>query len=123
MVGGIGAIAAAGAPLIPFLPASVTHVMAAALAVLTGFGTYLAKNTKQAGVEEPPAQAVPESPPQAALAQSPASPPAARHTGPVLAGLALIVGSAVLAGRHTERHRRCVTPFTLLPPGGFSAGR
>jgi hypothetical protein len=37
--------------------------------------------------------------------------------------LALIVGGAVLAGRHTERHSRCVTSFGLLPPGGLSTGR
>jgi hypothetical protein len=29
----------------------------------------------------------------------------------------------VLAGRYTERHRRCVTPFALLPPGSFSVGQ
>jgi hypothetical protein len=123
MIGGIGAITAAVVPLSPFLPATVTHWIAAAAAVMTGFVTYLAKNATPARVEKPPAQAGPESPPQDAPAQPPASPPPARHTGPVLAGLALIVGGAVLAGRHTERHSRCVTPFTLLTPGGFSAGR
>jgi hypothetical protein len=123
MIGGIGAITAAVVPLSPFLPASMTHLIAAAAAVMTGFATYLAKNATPAQGEKPPTQAEPESPMQDALAQSPASPPPARHTGPVLAGLALIVGGAVLAGRHTERHSRCVAPFTLLPPRGFSAGR
>jgi hypothetical protein len=123
MIGGIGAITAAMVPLSPFLPASMTHLIAAAAAVMTGFATYLAKNATPAQREKPPTEAEPESPTQDALAQTPASPPPARHTGPVLAGLALILGGAVLAGRHTERHSRCVTPFTLLPPGGFSAGR
>jgi hypothetical protein len=113
MVGGIGAITAAAVPLSPFLPGGVAHWLAAAAAVLTGFATYLTKNATPAAVEKPAAQDIPASPPQDAPSQPPASPPA-RRTGPVLAGLALIVGGAVLAGRHTERHSRCVT---LLPHG------
>ena len=120
MVGGIGAITAAAVPLVSFLPAGVGHWLAAAAAVLTGFATYLTKNDTPASAEESPTQAVPETPRPEALAQLPTSPPPARPTGPVLAGLALIVGGAVLAGRHSERHSRCVT---LLPPGGFSVGR
>jgi hypothetical protein len=122
IVGGVGAITAAVVPLSPFLPGSVAHLIAAAVAVMTGFATYLTKNATPAPAAEPSAQAVPASPPQTALAQLPSSAPA-RHTGPVVAGLALIVGGAVLAGRHTERHSRCVTPFTLLSPGSYSAGR
>jgi hypothetical protein len=91
------------------------------VALMTGFATYLTKNATQASAVEPMAQAVPESPPQIVLDQLPAGAPA-RHTAPVLAGLALIVGGAVLAGRHTERHSRCVTPFTLLP-GSVASGR
>ena len=122
VVGGIGAITATVVPLSPFLPGSVAHLIAAAVAVMTGFATYLTKNATQATAAESATQAVPASPPQTAPAQLPGSAPA-RHTGPVLAGLALIVGGAVLAGRHTERHSRCLTPFTLLPPGSYSAGR
>jgi hypothetical protein len=122
IVGGIGAITAAVVPLSPFLPGSIAHLIAAAVALMTGFATYLTKNATQAAAVEPMAQAVPESPPQIVLDQLPASAPA-RHTAPVLAGLALIVGGAVLAGRHTERHSRCVTPFTLLPPGSIASGR
>jgi hypothetical protein len=122
IVGGIGAVTAAVVPLSPFLPGGVAHLIAAAVAVMTGFATYLTKNVTQAAAAEPAAQAVPASPPQTAPAQLPGSAPA-RHTGPVLAGLALIVGGAVLAGRHTERHSRCVTPLTLLSPGSYSVGR
>ena len=118
MIGGIGAITAAAVPLSPFLPSSMTHWIAAAVAVLTGFATYLTKNGAPIAAQEP-SQTVAELP-QNSHSEPPVSPPAARHTGPVLAGLALLVGSAVLAGRHTERHSRCLT---LLPPGGFSVGR
>lgn len=119
MVGGIGAITAAAVPLVSFLPAGVGHWLAAAAAVLTGFATYLIKNDAPASADRPSKPPVP-SPPQETQAQLPANPPSAAHTGPVLAGLALIVGGAVWAGRHSERHSRCIT---LLAPGGFSVGR
>lgn len=122
VVGGIGAIVSTVVPLSPFLPAGVTHWLAAAAAVLTGFATYLTKNSSPTAAADPPVQAVTESPPLKVLEEQPVVPPA-RHAGPVLAGLALVVGGAVLAGRHTERHSRCVTPFALLPPGGFPTGR
>jgi hypothetical protein len=121
VVGGIGAITAAVVPLSPFLPGSIAHLIAAAVAVMTGFATYLTKNATQAAAVEPLPHAVPESPPQVVLDQLPAS-ASARRTAPVLAGFALIVGGAVLAGRHTERHSRCVTPFTLLS-GSVASGR
>lgn len=113
MVGGIGAITAAAVPLVSFLPAGVGHWLAAAAAVLTGFATYLIKNDAPSSAETTATQPVPASSPKEALAQLPASVAPARHTGPVLAGLALIVGGAVLAGRHTERHSRCVSPVWL----------
>lgn len=114
MVGGIGAITAAAVPLVSFLPAGVGHWLAAAAAVLTGFATYLIKNDAPSSAETPATQPVPvASPPRDAPAQLPASVAPARHTGPVLAGLALIVGGAVLAGRHSERHSRCVSPVWL----------
>lgn len=113
MVGGIGAITAAAVPLVSFLPAGVGHWLAAAAAVLTGFATYLIKNDAPSSAETPATQPAPVASPHEALAQLPAGVAPARHTGPVLAGLALIVGGAVLAGRHSERHSRCVSPVWL----------
>lgn len=113
LVGGIGAITAAAVPLASFLPASVGHWLAAAAAVLTGFVTYLIKNDAPSSAETPATQPVPVASPHEALAQLPASVAPARHTGPVLAALALVVGGAVLAGRHSERHSRCVSPVWL----------
>lgn len=113
MVGGIGAITAAAVPLVSFLPAGVGHWLAAAAAVLTGFATYLIKNDAPSSAEPPATQPVPVASPHEALAQLPAGVAPARHAGPVLAGLALIVGGAVLAGRHSERHSRCVSPVWL----------
>lgn len=125
LVSGIGAITVVlvslTEPLGGLLGATMTHWMAAGVAATTALATYFTKNAISPAVPEPPPQAV-----HALSAQSvpePQSAGAPAHNGVAIAGLALIVGGAVLAGRHTERHRRCVSRFALLPPGSFSVGQ
>jgi hypothetical protein len=123
LVSGVGAITvvlvALTEPLGGLLGAAATHWMTAGVAATTALATYFTKNAAPADAPGPPAELVQEPSTPSAAAPSPASPPT-RSSGAAIAGLALIVGGAVLAGRHTERHRRCVTPFAYVPPGGFS---
>lgn len=122
LVSGIGAITVVlvslTEPLGGLLGGTATHWMAAGVAATTALATYFTKNATSA-VPEPAPQAVQERSAQF-VPEPPTAGAPARNTGAAIAGLALIVGGAVLAGRHTERHRRCVTLFIPPPPGGFS---
>ncbi len=87
------------------LPPGVTHWLATGVVFATAVATFLTKNAPPETSTEP---ATPTTIDEPAVVN-----PGARQMGLAMAGLAVVLGGAMLAGRNGRRKPDRVTPFAL----------